>query len=171
VISFKSCVTRVLAGTVAAIGLAGCVTKVTLPQRQALDSLVGRSQAELVAEIGKPTAAHAVPGGLVLAYAYRSTTLQADEIGAPDNPELTLRNHARFVTHSCDTLFQITAGRVAGWSVAGSDCWQSPYPYLGNLKRDVLAADVRQGGEPQVPFLYNSRTGNSLVLSGALQSQ
>ena len=170
-IAFKSCVTRPLACMIAALGLAGCVTKVTLPQRQALDSLVGKSQAALVAEIGKPTAAHATPGGLELGYAYRSITLQADEIGAPDNPELTLRNHARFVTHSCDTVFRIAGDRVVAWSVNGSDCWQSPYPYLGNLKRDALAQDVKQGGDPVVPFLFNSRTGNSLVLSGTFQNQ
>ena len=175
-IAFKSCVTRPMACMIAAMALAGCVTKVTLPQRQALDSLVGQSQAELVAEIGKPTTARVVPAGatpagLELAYAYRSITLQADEIGAPDNPELTLRNHARFVTHSCDTVFQIAGDRVVAWSVNGSDCWQAPYPYLGNLKRDALARDVKQGGDPVVPFLFNSRTGNSLVLSGTFQNQ
>ena len=170
-IAFKSRVTKPMGCIIAAVTLTGCVTKVTLPQRQALDSLVGRSQAELVAEIGKPSAAHAMPGGLELAYAWRSITLQADEIGAPDNPELTLRNHASFVTHSCDTVFQIAEDRVVAWSVNGSDCWQTPYPYLGNLKRDALVLDVQQGGDPVVPFLFNSRTGNSLVLSGTFQNQ
>ena len=170
-IAFKSCVTRTATCLVAAIALAGCVTKVTLPQRQALDSLVGRPQNEVLAELGQPTAIRATPAGPQLVYAYRSVGLQADQIGPPDNPELTLRNHATIVTRACDTVFQVAGGRVASWSINGSDCWQSPYPYLGNLKRAALQADMRQGGDPKVPFLFNSRTGNSLVLSGTFQNQ
>jgi hypothetical protein len=154
---------------VGTVFLAGCVTKVTLPQRQALDALVGKSQPELVGELGKPTAIKATPAGTRVVYGYHSLSLQSDDIGAPSNPELTLRNHAQVVAHDCDTVFNVAGGQVTGWSVAGSDCADAPYPYLGSLKRQALEADLAQGRNPRVPFLFNSRTGESLVLSGEFQ--
>jgi hypothetical protein len=161
---------RISCLTMAAL-LAGCVTRVTLPQRQALDSLVGKTQAELMGELGRPTSVTPGPAGTLVHYAYSNATLQPDEIGAPDNPELTLRNHLDIVQHRCDTVFQVQAGRVAAWSVNGSDCWQAPYPYLGNLKREALMADASQGRALRTPFLFNSRTGNSVVLSNDFQTR
>jgi hypothetical protein len=167
--------TRSLLVLAAMVPLCGCVTRVTLPQRQALDSLVGKSQSELVGELGAPTAimpAAAGPqAGTVVLYRWRSNVLQADDIGAPENPALTLRNHLAILTRACDTAFQLNGGRVSAWSVRGSDCSTAPYPYLGGLKQAMLAADAGQGRTLQTPFLFNTRTGDSLVLTGEFQTR
>lgn len=154
------------------LALGGCVTQLSLPQRQALDMLVGRSEADLTGELGKPTAITPAPGReSIVLYAWRSTALQEDEFGAPDAPQLTLRRHADFVTQRCDTRFRVIGGTVAAWSVEGPDCKHAPYPYLGNLKRLALAADAPQGRDLAAPFLFSTRTGDSTVLSGSYQTQ
>lgn len=153
------------------LALGGCVSRLSLPQRQALDMMVGKSQPALVAALGQPTGIVATPAGSAVLYRWGETVLQADEVGEPDPPQLTLRRHVEFVTHRCDTAFHLSGGVVTSWSVTGSDCHDAPFPYLGGLKRVALAQDAAQGRDLNPGFLFNTRTGDSLVLAGSTQTR
>jgi len=64
----------------------------------------------------------------IVAYSRNSNTLQAGEIGEPDNPDPTWRNHLRIITRSCYTEFQIQGGQVSAWRLHRDDCSIARYP-------------------------------------------
>lgn len=111
-----------------ALSLGACATQEGFRQR--LQPLVGRSEADLVRELGVPTAIHEAGGIRFLQYESART------ITWPGSPPrlVTYERRGRLIrdwdpgrpptfdVRTCRTTWQIEGNRVTGFSFEGSDC-------------------------------------------------
>jgi hypothetical protein len=155
-----------------ALLLNGCATEIEWPRRQALDSLVGRSQGEVIDALGPASRSfHSGPANF-LAYDYRHVEFIQGQSGPipPYSEELWLTTPALFAGH-CSTTFKFVDDKVAGWSLDGNDCAVAPYPSLGKLEQQVLTQLQPAGVAATTDFPADPNTGTSVVNYGAFQSK
>lgn len=118
---------RVLAVVLAAM-LAACGN--TLAQRQAaLAPLVGQSEADLVRRLGVPTQTYEAGGRRFLAYTQTETAVIPGSYGPPPwgpwGPGWGWGwggSPPQVVQSTCETVFEVTDGRVVAFSLHGSAC-------------------------------------------------
>ena len=105
-----------------ALAGAGCATGPTLEQR--LSPFVGRSEGDLVAELGVPERTYEVEGRKFLTFEERRSYIVAGD------PYL-YRGYSRFgpyfsppgyVTRACDITFTLRGGRAESFSTRGDGC-------------------------------------------------
>ena len=105
------------------VALAGCATGIS--RQQVLQSLVGRPESDALRTLGAPNRTIQANGNRFLAYDERYVdyvpALPAygpfgpfgfGYVGAPSLP----------VVRACETTLEVTAGRVASWTLRGNAC-------------------------------------------------
>jgi hypothetical protein len=158
--------------TSSALLLNSCSTRIDWPRRQALDSLVGHSQGEVVEALGP--ASRSVVGGPVsfLTYDYDHVEFVPGQPGQrePYSEDLWLRTPSLIAGH-CSTTFKLIDDKVVGWSLDGNDCTLATYPSLGTLKQQVLAKLQPAGVIATTDFPADPNTGSSVVQYGEFYSK
>ena len=121
------------------LGLAGCATTGRQELEARLAGLVGASEAELVRRVGVPARVHEAEGRRFLAYVERW-------------PDVAYAPWAGFgggywgrgggfgmgygfaapqlIERYCEATFEVSGGRVAGFSLRGSSCGWSGFPVV-----------------------------------------
>jgi hypothetical protein len=153
-----------------ALLLGGCATEIDWPRRQALDSLVGRNQYEIIDALGPPNRSFRDGQASFLAYDYRQTRFVPGQHGQqrPDSEDLWLVTPAIISLH-CSTTFKLVDDAVVGWSLAGNDCALAPYPSLGAVEKQALTKAQPIGVSASTDFLADPNTGRSVVEDGAFE--
>jgi hypothetical protein len=117
---------RIAAALLTALLLAGCVDG--LAERQAfLSGLIGRTETEVVRIMGVPTRSFEVGGQRFLAYDERRLeVLPSAPVMAPWGWRGPWPYGSPFpsevVTLSCETVLEISAGRVSAFQLHGNAC-------------------------------------------------
>jgi hypothetical protein len=158
--------------TSSALLLSGCSTQIDWPRRQALDSLVGQSQGEVIDALGPAT--RSVRDGPVnfLAYDYHHVEFVPGQHGQQESylEDLWLRTPSLIAGH-CSTTFKLIDDKVVGWSLDGNNCSLATYPLLGHLKQQVLAKLQPAGVTATTDFPADPNTGSSVVQYGVFYSK
>jgi hypothetical protein len=150
--------------------LNGCATEIDWPRRQALDSLVGRSDRDVIDALGPASRSVRDGSASFLAYDYRHTEFVPGQRGQqlPSSEDLWLTTPSLLAGH-CSTTFKLLDDKVVGWSLTGNDCAVAPYPSLATLEQQVLAKLQPAGVAATTDFPADPNTGSSIVEYGAFQ--
>ena len=117
---------RLLIAALAALALTACATRAGFDARQS--TLIGRSEADLVATLGVPVRTYEAEGRRFLQYEERRL------VTYPGSPGFYGR-YGRYLgggfapsveSRSCDVTFEVRAGRVIGFNARGNDCVAPP---------------------------------------------
>ena len=170
--STRSTTCRLAPLTLSALLASSCATQVDWPRRQALDSLVGRSDGAVVAALGPASRSFSGGRARFLAYDYHWTEFVPGERGQqqPNSEDLWLMTPALISEH-CSTTFKLLDDKVVGLSLNGNDCAVASYPPLGALEQQVLAKLAPAGVTATTDFPADPNTGRSTVDYGVLQSK
>jgi hypothetical protein len=171
--SVGSVTSRFASLTVSGLLLSGCATQVDWPRRQALDSLVGRSDSEVVVALGLPSRSFRDRTARYLAYDYRHTEFVPGQPGPQDPADIEdlWLNSPALVSGHCSTTFKLLDDKVVGWSLYGNSCAVAPYPSLGAVEQQVLAKLAPVGVAASTNFPADPNTGSSTVDYGVFQSK
>ncbi len=123
--------TRIIVTAMAALSLSACATREGFDARQA--SLIGRSEAELVATLGVPARTHDAEGRRFLQYEDRRLVSYGGSPYGGFGYGFGRRGYGLGVgfgggygpvveTRACDLTFEVRAGRVVGFSARGNAC-------------------------------------------------
>lgn len=155
-----------------ALIVSGCTTRVDWPRRQALDSLVGHSDHEVVDAIGPASRSYRDGPTSFLAYDFSRTEFVPGQRGQllPDSDELWYRAPS-LQAGNCSTTFKLLDDKVVGWSLTGNDCALATYPSLRPLQQQVLAQLQPDGVAASTDFLADPNTGSSFVEYGKFYSR
>jgi hypothetical protein len=94
--------------------LAGCATQSGFDQR--MSAYVGRSEGDLVVALGVPARTFQTPEGRRFVQ-YERRRVQASSLGG-----WGWRGGVDVTTWDCNVTFEVTGGRVAGFTSRGNDC-------------------------------------------------
>jgi hypothetical protein len=168
-----SVISRFAPLAVSGLLLSNCATQVDWPRRQALDSLVGRGDSEVIVALGPPSRSSRYGTTRYLAYDYRHTEFMPGAPG-PQDPadieDLWLKTPA-LVSEHCSTTFKLLDDKVVGWSFDGNGCTAASYPSLGALEQQVLVKLAPAGVAATTDFPADPNTGRSTVNYGVFQSK
>ncbi len=116
--------------------LAACAVP-SAAERARLDSMIGQSEAALLRSYGVPTRSYATGGGTFLAYEQSSTEIDPGFGGFDGFGPGGFGPYGGFggfygegfggvptsvQTLTCQTTFEVAAGKVAAWSLHGDGC-------------------------------------------------
>lgn len=95
--------------------LAGCATQAGFDQR--MSAFVGRSEGDLVAALGVPARTYQTPEGRRFIQ-FERRRVQADSLGGWG----WRGGGVNVTTWDCNVTFEVTGGRVEGFTSRGNDC-------------------------------------------------
>jgi hypothetical protein len=109
--------------------LTGCTTEADF--RQSMDSWTGRTEQELVSQLGPPDGFYESGDTRYLTYAHNNTvimpgtqpTYQSTVIGNTIYTNSYGGTSPQAVSLSCSRTFEVRAQRVRGWSAKGNNCY------------------------------------------------
>ncbi|MBS1024484.1 hypothetical protein JK222_06000 [Gluconobacter cerinus] len=103
-----------LLSVVALLALSACEVP-TLQQRKVLDSMVGKSEVDVIRQFGVPTKDYQAEGHSFLAYIDNQTQYSGGGGWGGGFP-------ATYYNTSCQTTFELVSGHVVGWTMRGDGC-------------------------------------------------
>lgn len=117
-----------IVGLLAVLLLGACVNQTLEARRAQLASLIGKSEIDLVRQMGVPTRTFTLNGEKFLAYDDRRLEFVPGFYGGPPwwgpgwGPWGWGASPPIVVARGCETTFEIQGGKVASFSLRGPDC-------------------------------------------------
>jgi hypothetical protein len=109
--------------------LAGCVTKADF--QKTMDSWIGTSEKDLIAQMGPPDGFYESSGTRYLTYSNSSVgvipgtppTYTTNVIGNTAYTNSYGGTSPTVVSYSCSRTFQVEGGKIVSWSAKGNNCY------------------------------------------------